>query len=278
MNKQQRPTQCKHQPERQSTMQQAAIADPQDSGIDPDTACISCGQDSTPETMVICDSCEQGFHTACFGMPAVPDASPWHCVGCSSLQQLAAGHQIVTESPQDLYPGGAAVQPHHTQGLHQATIISLGPMQQDAAGRIRQARVLSSRTPLPGYVRFYSKMAPYTPLALQRAPQQSQQLSEQLLQHFGVSEMSITLASSRFGMFGSAAAAAGLASEAGLAGTNCCAAAMGVLAGPPKQAFIWGCSKRLPLQHLAQAATTPHPSSSQTLQHLHLPAPAWHML
>ena len=82
-------------------MQQAANAGPQCSAIDPDTICIGCGLDNSPETMVICDACEQGFHTACFGLPAVPDADTWHCKGCTGLQQLAEGQHIITESPQE---------------------------------------------------------------------------------------------------------------------------------------------------------------------------------
>lgn len=96
-------------------MQQAATSDPQEgSAIDPDTVCVGCGLDSSPATMVICDCCEQGFHAACFGMAAVPHADSWHCTGCSMLQGLAVGQQLVTESPQLLYRGSAAGQPHHT--------------------------------------------------------------------------------------------------------------------------------------------------------------------
>jgi len=85
--------------------------------------------------MVICGSCRQGFHTACFGMLAVPHADPWYCRGCTMLQQLAVGQQIITESPQNLHPGGTSAQPHHTQGLYLATIASMRQVQQDATGR-----------------------------------------------------------------------------------------------------------------------------------------------
>lgn len=161
-------------------MQQAASSDPQEgSGIDPDTACIGCGLDSSPATMVICDCCEQGFHTACFGMAAVPDADSWHCPGCSVLQGLSVGQRIVTESPQLLYRGSAAGQPRHTQGLYMATITSLGPMQHDATGCSRRVHVQSSLAPLRGSLRFYNTQPPYAPL--QHVPQQSQKLSELLL-------------------------------------------------------------------------------------------------
>jgi cytochrome c1 len=71
-------------------MHQEAIADAKGSAIDPDTVCIGCGQDSNPETLEICNTCEKGFHTACFGMPTVPDADTWHSLDCNSLQQLEA--------------------------------------------------------------------------------------------------------------------------------------------------------------------------------------------
>ena len=193
-------------------MQQAAHSGPQGSAIDPDTACIGCGFDSSPATMVIYDCCEQGFHTACFAMAAVPHADSWYCRGCSVLQGLAVGQQIVTESPQLLYRGSAAGQPHHTQALYMATITSVGPMQRSDTGCHRQVGVQSSLAPLQGSVRFYSSTPPFKPL--QRVPQQSKRLSELLLQQSGASDAHVTLASSRYGMFGTAAASADLSSEA----------------------------------------------------------------
>jgi hypothetical protein len=108
---------------------QQADSQPQDSGIDPDTACIGCGQDSSPETMLICDSCEQGFHLSCFGLSHVPETETWHCLGCSSLQQLQVGSTVVIEATQLLYSN---TEPHHTQGLFPGAISSLGAMQQDS--------------------------------------------------------------------------------------------------------------------------------------------------
>jgi len=37
-------------------MQQAVTAGPQGDAIDPDAVCIGCGMDSSPDTIVICDS------------------------------------------------------------------------------------------------------------------------------------------------------------------------------------------------------------------------------
>jgi hypothetical protein len=107
-------------------------------------------------------------------------------------------------------------------------------------GCSRQVRLQSSLAPLPGSVRFCSITPPHN--QLQRVPQQSQKLAELLLQQSGVSTMDVTLASSRYGMLGTAAAAADLSTEAWLAGPACGDEALRILAGPPKQAFI--CSSR----------------------------------
>lgn len=56
------------------------------------------------------------------------------------------GHQLVTETPQSLYPGGDAAKPHHTQGLYLATIVSLGQMQRDDTGCSRQVRNKATAT------------------------------------------------------------------------------------------------------------------------------------
>jgi len=183
----------------------------------------------------MCDACNQGHHTACFGMQAVPEANPWLCAGCTVLRQLAVGQHIVTETPQNLYQVGVA-EPHLTQALYLSSISSLGPLQRDGSGCNRQVHVVSSNAPLPGSVRYYSNSHPHA--RLQRVPRLSTERVALLLQQTGVSKSSMTLASSRHGMFGTAAAACGLSSEAWLAGPDCGAEALRILAGPPKQAFL----------------------------------------
>jgi hypothetical protein len=213
---------------------QQADSWPEGNAIDPDTVCISCGQDSSPDTMVICDGCNQGFHLACFGMSHVPETETWHCPGCSTLQQLQVGSTVVIEATQLLYKG--STEPHHTQGLFLATISSLGPMQQDGSGSYREVYVRSNRAPLQASVRYYSKTLPYK--ALQRVPLQSQQLATQLMQQPGTEELNIILSSSHYGMFGSAAASVVLSDEGWLAGPDCAADALRILAGPARQTYI----------------------------------------
>jgi hypothetical protein len=134
-----------------------------------------------------------------------------------------------------------------------ATITSLGPMQHDATGCSRRVHVQSSLAPLRGSLRFYSTQPPYAPL--QHVPQQSQKLSELLLQRPGISEMDITLASSRYGMLGTAAACADLSTEAWLAGPACAGEALLILAGPPRQAFICSSSVSSSTNGTATAAS-----------------------
>jgi len=84
-------------------MQQAVTAGPQGDAIDPDAVCIGCGMDSSPDTMVICDSCLQGFHTACFGMLAastVPDADSVHD-GTAQAAQCCISWQWGSRSSQN---------------------------------------------------------------------------------------------------------------------------------------------------------------------------------
>lgn len=85
--------------------------------IEPDTACLACGSQERLETMVICDSCSQGFHLNCFGIPSIPQDDEWQCQGCLELQPLAVGQQLVLEMSQPLY--GEQQDPHFTQGLFQ---------------------------------------------------------------------------------------------------------------------------------------------------------------
>jgi len=143
-----------------------------------------------------------------------------------------------------------------------ATITSLGQMQQDATGCARQVRVQSSLAPLPGSVRFYSNTQPFAPL--QRVPQRSQELAELLLQRPGDSDTDIILASSRYAMLGTAAAAADLSTEAWLAGPACVEEALLILSGPPKQAFI--CSSSVSTSSNTPAARSAASSRSQRAQ------------
>ena len=99
---------------------EGCVGDP----IDPNTSCLACGSQDSPDTMVICDSCSQGFHLNCFGLPAIPEDNEWQCQGCIELQRLSLGQLMVVEMPQTMY--GEELDPHFTQGLFRGTITSLG--------------------------------------------------------------------------------------------------------------------------------------------------------
>jgi hypothetical protein len=94
-------------------MQQTTRSGTQGSAIDPDTVYMGCGLDSSPETMVICDCCKQRFHTACFGLQAVPDVAPGntHAAGCCISWQWGSRS---SQSPPMIF----------TLGLHELSLIT----------------------------------------------------------------------------------------------------------------------------------------------------------
>lgn len=109
--------------------------EPEHSAIDPDTVCVGCGQDSSPDTVVICDSCEQGFQLACFGMPQVPDTATWVCLGCSNISATAPtarGRQPSSDRGNSTAVPGQHRTPSHTEHVL-GTMHSLGPTQKDCS-------------------------------------------------------------------------------------------------------------------------------------------------
>lgn len=134
--------------------------------------------------------------------------------------------------------------------------------------------MLSNTAPLPGSVRFYSKSPPYQ--LLTRVLQASKQHAELLLLQSGISECSITLKSSRYGMFDTAAAAADLSSKAWLAGPGCRQEVLRILAGRPNSpssaaAVTTAASSKTPSRAAVQAAGGGQSEQhGQQLQHQHL--------
>lgn len=88
--------------------------------INPETACLACSSQDSPEAMVICDSCSKGFHLSCSGLPAIPEDDEWQCQGCLELQRLSLGQLVAVEMPQTLC--SEEQDPHFTQGLFRGTI------------------------------------------------------------------------------------------------------------------------------------------------------------
>lgn len=207
-----------------------------DSGpaIDPNTACIACGSEEQPETMLICDSCQQGFHLGCFGLAVIPEEDQWVCAGCTVLHNLQPGTSILLESPQVLYADGS--DPHLTQGLFKGTITSLENIQQDSTCTFRGVQAEMDLAPVAGSLCFYSRS---TFKQLVRPPKPSLQLAKQLYELPGAELSTIVLSSRRHNMFGSPAAAAGLATEAWCIGeTVSIASALQALAQSPKQDYL----------------------------------------
>ena len=47
-----------------------------------DIRCFICGSDLDDDIMLLCDNCDQGFHTICLGMNGIPDTTEWFCDQC----------------------------------------------------------------------------------------------------------------------------------------------------------------------------------------------------
>ena len=54
--------------------------------ISPDMACRNCQSQESPETMLICDRCQEGYHIDCLDPPleSIPD-DKWFCLACDAL-------------------------------------------------------------------------------------------------------------------------------------------------------------------------------------------------
>jgi PHD-finger/Zinc finger, C3HC4 type (RING finger) len=44
--------------------------------------CTVCGSDLDDDIMLLCDTCDKGFHTTCLGMYGIPDIEHWFCDQC----------------------------------------------------------------------------------------------------------------------------------------------------------------------------------------------------
>ncbi|RWS31197.1 remodeling and spacing factor 1-like isoform X1 [Leptotrombidium deliense] len=54
-----------------------------------DTPCRRCGKYDHPEWILLCDSCDSGYHTACLNPPLmlIPDGD-WFCPPCENVNSL----------------------------------------------------------------------------------------------------------------------------------------------------------------------------------------------
>ncbi|CAG9320828.1 unnamed protein product [Blepharisma stoltei] len=44
--------------------------------------CIKCGSDLDEDIMLLCDECDNGFHTTCIGLKQIPELDEWFCDEC----------------------------------------------------------------------------------------------------------------------------------------------------------------------------------------------------
>lgn len=47
--------------------------------------CQTCGSDGDEHILMLCDSCNEGYHTTCLGMDSIPNLETWYCDTCLPL-------------------------------------------------------------------------------------------------------------------------------------------------------------------------------------------------
>ena len=105
----------------------------------------------------------------------------------------------------------------------------------------REVQLLVEDAPIPNSLMSCSRASLKR---LSRVPKESLQLAEQLYQRTTSQLTTVILSSSRWGMFGVPAAAAGRASEAWLSGQDAIQRARQILQQPPKQLYLLKSSSR----------------------------------
>jgi len=48
--------------------------------------CVVCASDLDEHIMLLCDSCDRGFHTSCLGLRHIPEVEHWYCCECLVMQ------------------------------------------------------------------------------------------------------------------------------------------------------------------------------------------------
>ena len=56
-----------------------------------ETRCLVCGSDTDEAIMLLCDQCDNGFHTTCLGLQGIPHLEQWYCDDC--FLQLSPAQQ-----------------------------------------------------------------------------------------------------------------------------------------------------------------------------------------
>ena len=86
--------------------------------------CQVCGSDEDGDVMLLCDHCDQGYHTFCIHLDAVPEGD-WYCHRCSSLVR-ATQHRLRQHQLSDLgRPAGRAslIQPPSVEALQEVDTV-----------------------------------------------------------------------------------------------------------------------------------------------------------
>ena len=55
--------------------------------------CAKCGGKNDPETIIICDECQSGYHLKCIGLQTVPEEEEWFCPSCKNEDDIVKAGQ-----------------------------------------------------------------------------------------------------------------------------------------------------------------------------------------
>ena len=58
-----------------------------------DCGCHKCGGKNDPDSILICDECQMGFHLKCLKMDVIPEEDEWFCPDCKNVDDIVKAGQ-----------------------------------------------------------------------------------------------------------------------------------------------------------------------------------------
>ena len=79
---------CLHRPQPLQTLSLPPLkrAKPNSKAWTEQHDCVLCGGNERPDTILICDKCDEGSHLKCLWLEDVPETKYWFCDFCTSLK------------------------------------------------------------------------------------------------------------------------------------------------------------------------------------------------
>ena len=50
--------------------------------------CAKCGGKNDPDSILICDECQRGYHLKCIGLKTIPEDDEWYCPECKNVDDI----------------------------------------------------------------------------------------------------------------------------------------------------------------------------------------------